>query len=408
LASDRFTLSLEELQELANFWAEEGDALSLYFQAPEPSELAHREEIILAKENIQQKLKTLQGSGPANRENIRRILETVCGLKQDRPRRAKVIFACARQEFWREYDLPGDFGVRLDVDSAFSLAPLIAQQQSRKRYCIALADRNRARLLLMEAREISEHSQVLDEEKEKIRTTGTGASVKLERKKEEQVRRHFEFLADHLLHFHEHGDYDALLVGCREDMWPEIEEALHPQVKRVLVGQFPIDPGLAPAEEIAEKAQAFIDEKDRRDEQTLVEKVMGAAASDGLGAIGLDAVIQALEQGEVRTLLWSGPRPQIAVSRAQNSPQPVAAGGPRSASLCPNCAHLESAPVSACTLCGTAMRRFGHAEEALLRHAFGRSLEMRMLNYSKLPPPDEIAAWLRFKARHNTAQALAS
>jgi len=263
-------------------------------------------------------------------------------------------------------------------------------------------------LLLMEAREISEHSQVLDEEKEKIRTTGTGASIKLERKKEEQVRRHFEFLAEHLLHFYEHGDYDSLLIGCRDDMWPDIEEALHPELKRILVGHFTIDPGLAPKEEIAEKAQAFIDEKDRRDEQTLVEKVMGAAASDGLGSVGLDAVIQSLELGEVRTLLWSGPRPQIAVSGADSSPQPVGEGIPRSASLCPNCAHLESAAVNACTLCGTQMRRFGHSEEALLRHALGRSLEVRMLTYSKLPPPDEIAAWLRFKAQHNTAQALAS
>ncbi len=408
MAADGNTLSLEELRELANFWTEQGDALSFYFQPPVPSELSHREEPLLAKENIQEKLRTLQASSRADREDIRRILDTVNELRQESGRRTRVIFACAREKLWREFDVPGDFGIRLDVDSAFTLGPLVAQQQSRKRYCIALADRNRARLFLLEAREISEHSQVLDEEKEKIRTTGTRANNNLERKLEEKVRRHFTFLADHLLHFHQHGDYDALLIGCRDQMWPEIEDTLHSELKRILVGRFLIDPGIATREEVAEKAQAFIDEKDRRDEKELVEKVLGAAASDGLGAVGLDAVIDALEQGEVRTLLWTANRPRASLSRSQRSQPPDPGAAPRSACLCPNCGHLDATPANSCSLCGAGMHRFALAEEALLRHGLGRNIEIRMLQHAMLPPPHEIAAWLRFLARHNTTQALAS
>ena len=329
-------------------------------------------------------------------------------IKHNSHRRTRIIFACGRQRFWREYDIPGDFGIRLDLDCAFSLAPLIAQQQSRKRYAIATADRNRARVYLLQAREISEHSQVLDEEKEKIRTTGAGANNNLERSRDSKVKRHFAFIADHLLHFYQHGEFDSLLIGCREDMWPEIEEALHPDLKRILASRFTVDPGVATGEEIAANAQALIDNKNRREEQALVEKVMGAASSDGLGAVGLDAVTQALEQGEVRTLLWAAPRPLMSVSRSRGSPAPEGNDSPRPASLCPNCAHLESRPVNACPLCGAQMRRFGHAEEALLRHALGRNLEMRMMSYAKLPPPDEVAAWLRFNTRRNTPQTIAS
>src|SRR5947209_8094101 len=72
--SDQFMIPLEELRSLATFWADHSDALSLYFQPPAPSELSHREEPILVKENIQQKLNTLRGSSPADREDIRRIL----------------------------------------------------------------------------------------------------------------------------------------------------------------------------------------------------------------------------------------------------------------------------------------------------------------------------------------------
>lgn len=407
MASDQFTVSLEQLQELADFWSEEGDALSLYFQPPIPSELRHREEPILTKEHIQQKLRTMQGTSPADREDIRRIMESIAGLRQEHPRRTRIIFACGRKKLWREFDVPGDFGVSLDVHNGFTLGPLISQQQTRKRYCIALADRNRSRLFLLEAREISEHSEVLDEDNEKIRTTGTGANNNLERSKEERAKRHYKFLSDHLLHFYLHRDYELLLVGSRDETWPEIEAALHPELKRILVGRFHIDPGLATREDVAERAQGFIAEKDRSDEESLVEKVTGAAASDGLGAVGLDAVIRALEQGEVRTLLWAQPRPLVAASQSPGS-SARPASSPRSASLCPNCGHLDSAPVHACSLCGTAMRQFARAEEALLRHVLGRNIDVRMLTYAQLPPPDKIAAWLRFLARHNTAQALAS
>jgi hypothetical protein len=385
-------ITLDELQGLASFWTDTGDAISVYFKAPEPSELAHREEPIIAKDRIRQKLGTLKGASPADREDVQRIIETIADMKGNNGR-AKVIFACRSKGIWREFDAPGDFGCRIDVGPSFTLAPLIAQQQGRRRYCVALADRNRARLLLLEARQITEHSQVIDEDdKEKIRTTGTSKSVHLERKKDEQARRHFTFLAEHLLHFYEHKDYDCLIVGCREEMWPAIEAELHPQLKRTLVGHFNCDPGLATREEIQEKAQALVDTKDREDEQRLMERTMGGFASNSLGAVGINEVIDALEKGEVRTLLWTS-KPD---------------GQQRSASLCENCGHLEAQELHACTLCGAKMRLYSNAEEALLRHALGRSIEVREMHYTKLPMPDRIAAWLRFRAEMNTPQALAS
>ncbi|HEY2857432.1 MAG TPA: hypothetical protein VGJ21_03395 [Terracidiphilus sp.] len=384
-------ITLEELKELSNFWTEDGDAISVCFKAPAPSELAYRDEPILAKDQIKQKLGSLKAAKSADRADIERILETIAEMKGN-GNRAKVIFACGRKGIWREFDLPGDFRCEIDVGSSFMVAPLIAQQQGRRRYCIALADRNRARLLLLEAREISEHSQILDEDKEKIRTTGTSKSAHLERKKDEQVRRHFAFLADHLLHYHEHKDYDQLIVGCRDEMWPDIEAELHPELKRILAGRFAVDPGLASCEEIQEKAQAIVDAKDRTDETRLIDRTMGGFAADGLGAVGLQDVIGALEKGEVRTLLWA--------SRTGDRQ--------RSASLCENCGHLEADQNGSCSLCSGKMRMFSNAEEALLRHALGRSIEVRELHFLKLPMPDSIAAWLRFRVDVGAQEALAS
>ena len=390
VATDNSRVSVEELKELAGFWAEKGDALSVYLQV-KPSQLSYKEELIFAKEKIQEALGTLKGKNPAEGADIQRVMETVTGMKGNEGR-AKVIFACSRQKVWHEYNLPGDFGARAEVGPAFTLAPLLAQHQGGRRYCIALADRNRARLLLLEAGQISEHSQILDEDKEKIRTTGARKSAHLERKKDEQVKKHYSFLAEHLLHFHEHKDYDELIIGCRDEMWPEIEAELHPELKRILVGRFLVDPGLAAAELIKEKAQVIVDQRDREEEARLVEKSVGAAAAKGLGAMGLTAVMGALEKGEVRTLLW--PKRNVK--------------GPHAAWLCRNCGHLETAEADTCALCGWGMRRFARAEEALLRHTLGRGIEVRLLRCAKLPPPNEVAALLRFRAETHAPQALAS
>lgn len=381
-------LTSDEFKELADFWSEKGDAISLYFQARACTETAHREEPILAKEKIRQKLKTLHGNSSADRADIARVLDTVAALKGNHGI-TKVIFTCGRQKFWREYDVPGEFGVRLDVGCSFTLATLLADQQKRRRYLIALADRNQARLLLLEARRIVEHAPIMDEEEEmeKIRTTGARKSVHLERKKEERVRQHFAFLANRLVQLHQRGQFDALIVGCRGEMWPEIEQALHPQLKRLVAGRFTTDPGLATHAEIAEKAQAIINERDLHEEELLLERVAGSAASGGLGALGLDAVIAALEKREVRTLLF----PQL-----HN-------GTEHAVALCSNCGHLEQGAREQCDLCGGKMRGFSCAEEALLRHGMGRSIEMKMLTHAKLPPAHVAAAWLRFRADRKNA-----
>lgn len=388
-------ISNQDLQELAGFTSRNADAISFYFGAQRPTELAHREEPILTKEKIQEVFGNLQGSSPSVREDIHRLLETAAGMKGNESR-AKVVFACASRQFWREYDLEGRLPLLLDAATTFRLAPLLPSLTQPRRYCIALADRNRARLLILEAGKIHEHSDALDEELDpeldKVRTTGTGGSRHVERQREEMVRQHFKFLASHLLHFHEHKDYDALIVGCRDTMWPEIEQALHPDLKRVLIGHFRIDPGLATAEEVQERAKAFIQELERREDLNLLQQAAGGAAADARGAVGLPAVLRAIEKGEVQTLVWT--------PRQNTKEQPIG--------VCRNCGHLQLGQEGACDLCGQEMQVYARAEEALVRRALLWTLEMRVIEDATLPPPDEFAAVLRFRSDHNTAQSLAS
>ena len=385
----------QELHELASFWAGEGDAISFYFATRTPTELAHREEPILTKEKIQEVFGTLQGKSPSVRSDLDRLLETSIQMKGNHAQ-AKVVFACAREKFWREYDLPGNFPLRLDAGESFAIAPLAASPGAHKRYCIALTDRNRSRLLLLQEGRIVEDSKALDEELDpefdKVRTTGTGGSSHVERQREEMARKHFQFLASHLLHFYEQGNFDALLFGCRDAMWAEIESTLHNELRRVLIGRFRVDPGLATAEEVQKCAEELIGEREHADELALLESAVGGAAADALGAVGLPGVVRSLEKGEIQTLLWT----------------PQANSESRAISACTNCGHLRLGKFAACDLCGQKTRQYSRGEEALFRRAVDLGLEVRQVTRATLPPPDEFAAVLRFRSDHSTPQALAS
>jgi peptide subunit release factor 1 (eRF1) len=385
----------EELQELADFWTEHKDAISFYYAPGTPTELAHREEPILTKEKIQQVFGSLHGGTSAVRADIERLLDTTAEMRGNHAQ-SKVIFACGRERIWREYNLDAKFPLVLECSRSFAIASLAKSLSTPKRYCIALADRNRSRLLLLKDGKILEQTSALDEELDpeldKVRTTGTGGSSHVERQREEMVRHHFEFLASHLLHFYEQDNFDALLIGCRDAMWPEIEGTLHNELKRILVGHFRVDPGLAKPEEVQACAQPLIDAQEEKEEQELVESAVAGAAADGLGAVGLPSVISSLDKGEVRMLLWT---PQNGSWQ-----QPV--------SMCTQCGHLWAGSFSACELCGQPARAYAKAEEGLVRAALSRGVELKVLERARVVPSDEVAALLRFRSDHNTPQALAS
>jgi hypothetical protein len=388
-------ISSQILRDLGGFWTDAGDALSIYFEPSTPSELSYREETTLAKERIQQAVGTighLQLVGSTTpRAFVRRAIEAIADMEGNQGR-AKVIFASARNNLWREFDLPGKFGIRVDVAQSFTVAPLITQQERQPRIAILLADRDHARVLLLESNEITERDDILTLNPEKIRTTGARKSSHIERSREDAVRKQFSSIGSQLLRSHQQGAFESMLVGCRDDLWPEIEEALPSDLRRILLGRFHADPGAASPHEVREKAEKIIARHDRKELRDLAARAMGEAAAGRLGAMGLANVVQALERNEVRVLLLPDPRARFG----------------QAAGLCSQCGHLEVGAAVKCALCAAPMRRFPRADEALVRKALATGAEIRSLRHTSANPDDEIGAWLRFRSDHHLPQALAS
>jgi rubrerythrin len=388
-------VSSQELRDLGAFWSDAGDALSIYFEPSTPSELSHREETIEAKERIQQAIGTvghLQVVGSTTpRAFLRRAIETIADMEGNHGR-AKVIFAAARKNLWREFDLPGKFGVRVETGNSFAIAPLLTQQENQSRYCVLALDREHERVFLLEAGEFKARKDFFAGETEKVRTTGARKSSHIERSKEEPVHRRLHSIGRQLAQAVERGSVDAILLGCRDEMRAEIEEALPREIKRRILGRFHIDPGAATPREIQEKAEKLIAQRDRQELRELAARAMDEAAGGRLGAVGLADVAQALERGEVRLLLLPDPRARFS----------------QAAWLCSRCGHLDLDAGKSCSVCGGQMRLFPRADEALVRKALATGTEIRSLRHASAYPESEVGAWLRFRIEGNLPQALAS
>ncbi len=379
------------LNTLAALRSPNGTAITFYFRRETPQNLAHQEESILIKDKVRELLRGLdENLNSRSGEDLRRILGVADELKTSGAR-GKAVFACKEQEVWWEFDIDRAPETRLTSGSYFELLPLLAaQQRDEPSCCIVVLDREKTRVFKMQGSEINEYSWVIDEEDWKVRNTGTKGSSHFERRKEESVKHHFKFVAEHLQHFFEHGDYDLLLIGTRDELWPEIEPKLHPSLQQVLAGKFHADPGAITIEEVHEQSRKMLAARRGSELLEQLQSINGEAQRRGLGAVGIRNVTNALERGEVETLF---------IGDTELGP----------AAQCTNCGHITLDETAKCEICNRETLPFSNAAECLVRKVLDSSnIDLQVLwGDPQLKGIGGVAAQLRFLSEQNTPQKLA-
>src|SRR6516162_3358814 len=94
----------DEIRELANFHSPATCALTFYYQPTTPQNRSHRDEFIFVKDVVRNGRREAEKGGKhacdrPDLERINALVETLHGNAG----KAKAIFACADQNFWREF-----------------------------------------------------------------------------------------------------------------------------------------------------------------------------------------------------------------------------------------------------------------------------------------------------------------
>jgi peptide subunit release factor 1 (eRF1) len=389
-------ISREELRQLAGFECRHPNelAISFYFQPGTPRDKSHREETIFAKDLIRKTLQELQLNrrNPQVIEDLERILHLAEGLHGNQAR-AKAVFACAGRKLWHEFDLPPvSSATRLFVNRRFHLRPLAPVFSEHPRLWVALIDRQSARFLEVQFDRISEQASMLDPVPRHGRSDGyLGYDAgHLQRHTEDEIRRHYLRAAEFLKVAEERKQFEALVIGCNDVNWPDLQNQLHPYVQKKVLGRFSADFGTLTNERAAEETRRILRDSLQRHHQALVSETLSEAKSNGRGVSGLRRVLRATEQGEVETIIMTQEYSARAVE-------------------CTNCGHLDAHLVPYCPACGRATRNLDDVCEALVPAAVKSNIGLVLVPQDEaLDHVGNIAALLRFRADRNKNQLRAA
>jgi peptide subunit release factor 1 (eRF1) len=387
-------ITRDDIRELANFQSAEGCAITFYYQPSTPLNKSHREEAILVKDLIRDALREAEKHGKNGR--TRADLERINGMVDPvhgNGGKAKAIFACGASGFWREFDIPAQLlKPKVAISQRFHLKPLAAVLDGEQRAYILLADRTKARVFEMVNDHIAEKEDFINELTRRGKSDGYGGydAGHTERKVMNEALQHFKLVAEHIEQYFERGGRDRLLIGCRDDVWSEIEPQLQSLARQRLVGHFRIDPKVATPEQVKQMARDQLAEYHTGVKQHLIREVIGEAHRNGRGAIGLRRVLRSLEIGEVLILLLGSNFQAPGVK-------------------CYHCGHMDLHVTPECAVCGKENTELEDIGDAIVGHAIRTGVELVYV------PDDEefdrigrIAALLRFRADQNTAEKAAS
>ena len=384
-------ITREEIRQLAQFESPAGCAISFYFQPQTPQNKSHREEAIMAKDLVRDALRKAErnGNDAVLREDLEKILTIAEGLHGNHSR-GKAIFACREQGIWRELDIPPrPEPSQITVNSRFHLRPLVDARSGLPRTCIALVNRKKARIFELQDTEITQKPDLEFGPSPAVpRSDGFQGyeAGHRERHVENMTMQHFKMFAESLLMLAHRDKFGALLIGCQDDSWPEIEAQLHSDLKQKLRGRFPIDVTSATPEEVRQQASRILTEEKLTEQMGLIREVMGEAQRNARGALGLKHVLNALELQEVQTVLMLRNFHAEAVE-------------------CTNCRHLDTRMVKTCAVCAHATRGLSDVSDALVDMALRNGADIRFIDSDPdMEKAGKVAALLRFRADQNTAE----
>jgi len=386
-------ISREALRRLAEFQSPKDSAISFYFQPQTPQDRSHRDEAILIKDLVKQAQHEAgrDGKHPGS-SDLARILVLAERLDGNHSR-AKAIFACEAQGLWEEFDLPARLArTDLIVNRRFHLKPLMAVVDALPRTCVVLTDRKHARIFDLWANEIRDVIDIADELPRRGRSDGWAGydAGHTERHVDNEAMRHIKNVLDRVMERHTAGEFDNLIIGCRDDIWSDIERQLHPYLRQAIVGRFSRDVATASPEEVRDDAEQLLKEQAMTRQQGLVHEVLGEAQRNGRGAVGLRRVLESLERGEVQALLIGESFKADAVE-------------------CPNCGHVDTRTAPSCAMCSSATRPLSDVADALVGFALRNSAELvEVVADQEFEKAGNVAALLRFRADQNTPAKVAS
>lgn len=253
-------------------------------------------------------------------------------LEEERPdARGLAVFSSSAAGLWMTFGLSASVPDRVSFDVHPLITPLLGVMEKLERYVVALVDKESARLLEVFEGRVEAVQAVTDDVPGKHDQGGL-AQPRLQRHHEDHVLRHVKRVVQRLSEHLRDRPFDRLILAGPEEATTEVREHLPHELARRLIATVPAEMFASDSEIL--KMTLEIEQRARREsDEELATAVIDAARSNGDGACGMSATLEAVWLRQILRLV-------------------VADGLGATGSECPVDGRLYPDPPGSCPMCG--------------------------------------------------------
>jgi peptide chain release factor subunit 1 len=299
--------------------------------------------------------------------------------------RAVAVFSCSSDGFFRAYPLAISLRDLVHISDRPSVKPLADLLDNYGGYCVALVDKQGARLFFFHLGELREQEGVLGETVKHIKRGGAsgfagrrGGAARGTNSMEEKIERNLKESADFAVHFFEENHVRRVLIGGTDENVASFRSLLPKAWQSLVMGTFPMSM-TASHTDVLIKAQQIGLEAESQREARLVEHIITSAAKGSAAVIGVADVFDAVNHDRIKTL---------ALEEGLSQPGYV----------CDNCGALFTTLPETCSVCGKGkVERTLDAIEMAVGRVMRRGGEIEVMrSNSDLAKSGSIGALLRY------------
>jgi peptide subunit release factor 1 (eRF1) len=380
----------ETVRSLAAFKGTHGPVVSLYLDID-------GQRYVRPRDYETQMDRLLRQAGSGVEEDVRRLGSRVRGGLDRSRTRGLALFSCAPDDFFEMVQLPVPVRNQLAINQTPHVRQLEAVVERYRRYGVLVTDRQRARILVFQADELRDRSELFDELPRHDDDKGDWRRDHVRDHAAAVVQQHVRRAAQAAFRLHQQRPLDHLILAGPDQVVHEMERELHAYLRGRIVARLRLSTS-ATEDEIRAAAMSVEDEVEHQRTHELIGRLrdaIGAAgpallgmpaptapaapigAGGGSGVAGLESVLNALFEHRVDTLIVS---------------DDFEAPGWR----CRQCDGLTTIGQE-CPVCGNPMERVDDVVEEAIEAAVNQSVRVAQCDGSAdLDALGRIGALLRF------------
>lgn len=216
-----------------------------------------------------------------------------------------VIFSDSSRDFWWHRDLQ----VEVETVARWSpqpwVRPLLEVIEEHDHFGVVLLDKQRARILTVDASGIEQQSEVLSDVPNKHQATGTDhiwSQMQMERDHTKHVTWHVKRVAEELAAVVDREQVTRLVVGGPVEATSMFINELPKRLQQMIIGtvSVPLD---ANTNQLMAEVRAVQERAEHEDEVRLVESMITSTHKGDRGVLGISETLVMLQQGRVYCLV---------------------------------------------------------------------------------------------------------